>query len=73
MDPPRRSITTYRKTQACIRSTTIHLFIQQVLNHNTAISNLPHLSKMRFDASAYCDARRRLPREVLEKLLGHVD
>jgi hypothetical protein len=51
---------------------TIHLFVQQVLNYNTAISNLPHLSKMRFDPSAYCEARRRVPLAVLERLLRHV-
>lgn len=51
--------------------TTIRLFAQQVLNGNTAISHLPRLSKMRFDPSAYCDARARLPLGVLEALLRH--
>ena len=52
--------------------TTIHLFIQQVLYGNTAISDLPHHSKVRFDPSAYCEARMRLPLAVLQRLLRHV-
>jgi hypothetical protein len=52
--------------------TTIHLFVQQVLNYNTAIVHLPHLSGMDFDASAYCDARKRLPLKVLQLLLRKI-
>ncbi len=50
--------------------TTLHLFILQVLNNNTAMTHLPHLSGERFTASAYCQARRRLPRKLLEKLVN---
>lgn len=49
--------------------TTLHLFILQVLNQNTAMTHLPHLSGERFTASAYCQARRRLPLKLLEKLV----
>ena len=50
--------------------TTLHLFILQVLNNNTAMTHLPHLSGERFTASAYCQARQRLPLELLEKLVN---
>jgi len=49
--------------------TTLHLFIVQVLNNNTAMTHLPHLSGERFTASAYCKARTRLPVKLLEKLV----
>jgi hypothetical protein len=49
--------------------TTVHLFILQVLNNNTAMTHLPHLSGERFSASAYCKARKRLPIKLLEKLV----
>ena len=49
--------------------TTLHLFILQVLHNNTAMTHLPHLSGERFTASAYCQARRRLPVKLLEKLV----
>ena len=45
--------------------TTLHLFILQVLNQNTAMTHLPHLSGERFTASAYCQARKRLPLKLL--------
>jgi Transposase DDE domain len=48
---------------------TIHLFILQVLNFNTAMTGLRHLSKTAVKAPAYCKARMRLPLEVLETLL----
>jgi hypothetical protein len=49
--------------------TTLHLFILQVLNHNTAMTHLPHLSGERFSASAYCQARQRLPLEIIQRLV----
>jgi hypothetical protein len=49
--------------------TTIHLFVLQVLHGNTACAHLPHLAGMAFTDSAYCDARSRLPRPVLQALL----
>ncbi len=48
--------------------TTLHLFILQVLNQNTAMTHLPHLAGERFSASAYCQARQRLPVELFERL-----
>jgi hypothetical protein len=49
--------------------TTVHLFILQVVNNNTAMTHLPHLSGKRFTASAYCQARQRLPLELFERLV----
>ena len=49
--------------------TTIHLFILQILHNNTACSHLPHLTAQRFTASAFCQARTRLPLVVWQQLL----
>ena len=49
---------------------TLHLFMLQVLNYNTAMTHLPHLSGERFTASAYCQARQRLPLALLEQLVN---
>ena len=48
---------------------TIHLFLLQVLNGNTACAHLPHLSPLDFTDSAYCQARSRLPLAVFGQLL----
>jgi hypothetical protein len=50
----------------------IHLFVMQILNRNTACSHLRHLSGLSFTASAYCQARMRLPLAVIRLLVGHV-
>src|SRR5947199_5627900 len=47
---------------------TTHLFLQQVLNGNTAIAHLRHLSKLDFTDSAYCQARMRLPLAFFQNL-----
>ena len=52
--------------------TTIHLFVLQILHGNTACAALPHLAKKRFTASAYCQARARLPLKIFQKLLNDV-
>lgn len=52
--------------------TTIHLFVVQILHGNTAINHLRHLSGLAFTASAYCQARARLPLAVLQRLLQRV-
>jgi hypothetical protein len=52
--------------------TTIHLFIQQVLHGNTACTHVAHLADGSVTASGYCEARTRLPRAVLERLVGQV-
>src|SRR5712691_8444983 len=49
--------------------TTVHLFILQILHGNTACSHLPHLAGQRFTASAFCQARTRLPLGVWQRLL----
>jgi hypothetical protein len=41
--------------------TTIQLFLLQILHGNTACTHLPHLSGIRFRASASCQARTKLP------------
>lgn len=48
---------------------TVQLFLLQILNCNTAINHLRHLSKTTFTASAYCQARARLPLALLERLM----
>jgi hypothetical protein len=49
--------------------TTVHLFLLQILHRNTACAHLPHLAAQRFTASAFCQARTRLPLFVCEQLL----
>lgn len=58
------------RRRLCDPFTTIHLFILQVLNGNLACGGLPHLADLRVTASAYCQARQRLPLEVLRRLLA---
>jgi hypothetical protein len=48
---------------------TLHLFILQVLNQNTAMTHLPHLSGEAFTASAYCQARQRLPLGLFHQIV----
>jgi len=50
--------------------TTLHLFILQVLNQNTAMTHLPHLSGEPFTPAAYCQARRRRPLRLFERLVA---
>lgn len=49
--------------------TTIHLFVLQILHGNTACTHLARLTGQSFSASAYCQARTRLPLALLERLL----
>jgi hypothetical protein len=44
--------------------TTIQLFLLQILHGHTACTHLPHLSGIRFSASAYCQARTKLPLDL---------
>jgi hypothetical protein len=48
---------------------TLHLFILQIINFNTAITHLRHLSKVPINAASYCKARMRLPLAVVQRLL----
>jgi Transposase DDE domain len=45
-----------------------HLFLQQVLHGNVAVGELRRLSGLSFTDAAYCQARARLPRALLERL-----
>jgi hypothetical protein len=51
---------------------TVQAFLLQILHGNTACRHLPHLSGLNFSASAYCQARMKLPLGVLEHLLERV-
>src|SRR5271166_1453604 len=48
---------------------TVHLFILQTLNRNTALNDLPRKSHESFTGSAFCKARQRLPLRVFQRLL----
>src|SRR5690348_12320438 len=48
---------------------TVHLFVLQVIHCNTAIRHLRHLAGHAVNAAAYCEARMRLPLDVLRRLL----
>ena len=48
---------------------TVQLLLLQVLHGNTAISHLRMFHEKGFSASAYCQARNKLPLIVFEKLL----
>jgi hypothetical protein len=52
--------------------TTTQLFFVQVVNGNTACTHLRHLTKINVTASAYCQARSRLPLDVFKRLLRAV-
>jgi hypothetical protein len=47
---------------------TTHLFLQQVLHGNVAVGELRRRTGLAFTDAAYCQARARLPRELLERL-----
>jgi hypothetical protein len=47
--------------------TTIQLFFVQILHGNTACTHLRHLTKRNLTASAYCQARMKLPLVVCQK------
>lgn len=57
------------RERKCGAVTTVHLFLLQILCFNTAMTHLRLLAKVAIAAPAYCRARRRLPLEVLQKLL----
>jgi hypothetical protein len=48
---------------------TIALFLQQVIHGNIPLSEVPLLGRQNFTASAFCQARSRLPLEVCQALL----
>jgi hypothetical protein len=49
-------------------ATTIALFVQQVLAGNCPCGEVPHVAGRHFTASAYCQARARLPLGVYQEL-----
>lgn len=49
---------------------TVHLFVLQILNFNTALSHLRHLANYPVKPAAFCKARMRLPLSVLQTLLA---
>jgi hypothetical protein len=51
---------------------TIHVFLLQILNGNTACTALARLAGVTFTAAAYCQARKRLPLKLFQDLLGRV-
>lgn len=51
---------------------TLYVFLTQVLHGNTAINHLIRLSGLNFTASAYCQARARLPLAFFQELLRRV-
>ena len=51
---------------------TVHLFLLQILHGNTALNHLPRLAGQQFTASAFCQARARLPLELFQHLLRRV-
>lgn len=51
---------------------TIRLFFLQILHGNIAINALPSLAGLSFVASAYCQARQRVPLIVFQRLLARV-
>ena len=52
--------------------TTIQLFFVQILHGNTACTHLRHLTKLNVTASAYCQARMKLPLAAFQQLLRSV-
>jgi len=49
---------------------TIKIFFLQILHGNTAMTHLRHLTKLCFTASAYCQARMKIPLAVFQTLLA---
>lgn len=49
--------------------TTVYLFLLQVLHGNTACQHVVHFGGWTFSASAYCQARKRLPLTLWQHLL----
>jgi hypothetical protein len=48
---------------------TVYLFIAQILNGNTSCAHVRQFGRFAFTRSAYCEARKRLPVDVLRGLL----
>jgi hypothetical protein len=53
-------------------ATTLTLFVQQIIHGNAPCSEVRHIASRTFSASAYCQARSRLPLEVCQAMLRKV-
>ena len=53
-------------------TTTLRLFVLQILHGNVACRALRHLDAMSASAAAYCKARKRLPLDVFGALVASV-
>src|SRR5438874_12225513 len=51
---------------------TVALFVQQIIGGNVPCSEVRHLAQQSFSASAWCQARARLPLEVYQGMLTRV-
>jgi DDE family transposase len=51
---------------------TLALFVQQIIHGNTPCSEVRHMAGQSFSASAWCQARARLPLEVYQAMLTRV-
>ncbi len=51
---------------------TISLFLLQILHGNTACQHVVHFGNWAFSATAFCQARRRLPLQVFQILLEQI-
>jgi hypothetical protein len=49
-------------------ATTVGLFVAQIIHGNLSCAGVRHLGGGKFTAQAYCDARKRLPLEVVTRL-----
>ena len=67
--PPAAPSATAGATRVLDPVTTVYLFLLQVLHGNTACQHVVHFGGWTFTASAYCQARQRLPLAVLQHLL----
>ena len=47
----------------------VRLLILQILHCNTAYSHLPRASRLKFTPAAFCKAKKKLPLELLDKLI----
>jgi hypothetical protein len=53
-------------------ATTLALFVQQVLHGNAPCTQVRHIGQQEFSASAFCQARQRLPLELCQAMLTRV-
>ena len=52
--------------------TTLELFVRQILQGNTAITHLRHLTDVKVAPSSYCEARQRIPVEALAEVVENI-